>query len=471
MFQSFCLLASADGASVLELVSHPPYEAMSIMAFVLVFGWMVKAFTGQPMVVGATFGGFLIGPTVFGALFPELFGEIFNPITMAFLIGLTSMGLAFYQGITGLDFDPSRIQGGKTVVVTTVAGLVAPFALGIPVSYGLYELFCDHEKIQFWPFALYTSAGLTITSIVVASYILKKTDLSKSMLAATVVAVAALDDASGWVLVSFIDAFAKKGNVMEALPAVAAIFGFIAVMIVAVRPLLLWLLPKDPHDERVTGIYVILTLIVASISHHLGIHALFGSFVLGAIFPKTPQPSSKHDHNYSDVIAHKIELFQEMFFVPLFLAVSGLRTNLLSVFMDPWAIGAAIVVTIAAVAAKWGACSLAANACGVKWADAKALGWLLNGRGLMGLMIINLAYSAGMYDQKVFSIMVLVGLATTAMTYPGVIAYKREVQNGLSSDSSDPTIENKINDLVTVEGDVPTNADGSATRHHAHETH
>jgi Kef-type K+ transport system membrane component KefB len=424
-----------------KALAEPPYEAMALLASVMVVGWLLKRWTGQPLLIGMMLMGFVLGPTGFGYVCPETFMHVFGPLAMVFLGPLARLGLTFYQGITGLDFDPNKLlaKDGDTVnwkrtmremtcpFTMAVAGIAATFACGIPASHYLYTHFCDTEAINFLSFALYTSAALSITSIVTVGYILKKSGLSKTAFGARVMAAVLFCDVVGWLVVCCVDAYAKSGDIAQALPQMGIILGFIAVMIAFVRPALARLMPKDPDAGTVLGTVVILTLVTAFICHHIGIHPLFGSFVLGAVMPKhtvaaSAVPSQGHhgsSANYSDVIAVKMEYFQEVFFLPLFLGFSGLRTNLWTL-LSTEAIIACALVTFVAVGAKFFAVTTAHYLSSEKRDLRESLGSgsLMIGLGLMGLMIVNMAMDAGQYNQTVFTIMVMPGLISTILVYP-----------------------------------------------------
>jgi Kef-type K+ transport system membrane component KefB len=416
----------------MESLHEPPYLAMALLSLVMIGGWLLKKYTGTPLVVGMLLMGFLLGPSGFGYVFPNAYAGIFTPAVMVFLALIARMGLTFYQGITGFDFDWTKLcvfTDSKVNVRLTLKQLTAPFAVSMSgivatfvgalfASAYIYKHFCTKET-NYWAFALYVGAALSISSIVTIGYILKKLGLHKSQFGMNTMAAVLIVDVVGWVIVCCIDAFARSGSLTLALPKIAVILGFIALMALVIRPLLQKCMPTDPNDSKVLGIVVIATLFIATICESIGIHPLFGSFVLGAVMPKTPVvgTTAHGEANYSDVIAVKLEYFQEVFFLPLFLGFSGLRTNLWSL-MSYEAVIACALVTLVAVVAKFAgifACTYYATR---SLRESLGSSSLMIALGLMGLMIVNMGMDAGVFTQQVYTIMIMPGLVSTVLAYP-----------------------------------------------------
>ena len=237
--------------AVQEALSEPPYVALALLACVMVAGWMLKKYTGQPLLIGMMLMGFAFGPTGFGYVFPALFQEVFGPLAMVFLGAISRLGLTFYQGITGFDFDYNKLLSkhvdGRTdwprtrekmsvPLIMSLAGIAATFTAGIPVSWYVYQTFCDTAKIQFLPFALYTCAALSISSIVTIGYILKKEGLSKTVFGSKVMAAVLIGDVVGWLIVCCVDAYARSGDISVAVPQMGIIVGSVVADITEPAP-------------------------------------------------------------------------------------------------------------------------------------------------------------------------------------------------------------------------------------------
>ena len=387
-------------------------------------GAAVARWLRQPSVVGEIVAGLLLGPSVFGAVFPDLFATVFSGgpnggQLEAALTGFSQIGLVLLLFLVGIEFDFSHVrrQGGLAAGVS-LAGVVAPFTLGI----GLAAVMAPRlaalgatNTIDTRAFALFLGTAMSITAIPILGRILIEMGLQRSPLGALVIAAAACDDAVGWTLLAAVSALAT-GNFEPARIAamVGATIGFAAAMLLIVRPLLLPRLERSVNAEGrlplgILSIVLALLFGAAFITSAIGIFAIFGGFLLGAALSGSPRVREAFAAQFND--------FTTVFFLPIFFTFTGLRTNLGSLDgLEAWGWCAAVLVV--AVAGKWGGCGLVARLGGMPAGEAACVGVLMNTRALMELIVINVGMDLGVIPPSVYCMLVLMAIATTLMATP-----------------------------------------------------
>jgi Kef-type K+ transport system membrane component KefB len=387
-------------------------------------GAAVARWLRQPSVVGEIVAGLLLGPSVFGAVFPDLFATVFSGgpnggQLEAALTGFSQIGLVLLLFLVGIEFDFSHVrrQGGLAAGVS-LAGVVAPFTLGI----GLAAVMAPRlaalgatNTIDPRAFALFLGTAMSITAIPILGRILIEMGLQRSPLGALVIAAAACDDAVGWTLLAAVSALAT-GNFEPARIAamVGATIGFAAAMLLVVRPLLLPRLERSVNAEGrlplgILSIVLALLFGAAFITSAIGIFAIFGGFLLGAALSGSPRVREAFVNQFND--------FTTVFFLPIFFTFTGLRTNLGSLDgLEAWGWCAAVLVV--AVAGKWGGCGLVARLGGMPAGEAACVGVLMNTRALMELIVINVGMDLGVIPPSVYCMLVLMAIATTLMATP-----------------------------------------------------
>ncbi len=387
-------------------------------------GAAVARWLAQPSVVGEIVAGLLLGPSVFGALFPDLFRAVFSGGPAggqleAALTGFSQIGLVLLLFLVGIEFDFSHIRRqGALAASVSLAGIVAPFTLGI----GLAILMAPRltalgatDAIDPRAFALFIGTAMSITAIPILGRILIEMGLQQSPLGALVIAAAACDDAVGWTLLAAVSALAA-GNFEPARIVVMAgtTIAFAAAMLLVVRPLLLPRLERSvATDGRLPlgmlSIVLAVLFAAAFITSAIGIFAIFGGFLLGAALSGSPRVREAFVDQFND--------FTTVFFLPIFFTFTGLRTNIGSLgSLEAGAWCAAVLVV--AVAGKWGGCGLAARLGGMPAGEAACVGVLMNTRALMELIVINVGMDLGVIPPTVYCMLVLMAIATTLMATP-----------------------------------------------------
>ena len=373
--------------------------------------WITRI--GQPSVVGEIIAGLVLGPSLMGWLFPDLSHFIFPKDSLASLQFLSQIGLIFFMFLIGVDLDIGKLKNkAQSAVVISHASIVFPYFLGVSLAYILYRDFAP-AGVSFLAFALFMGIAMSITAFPVLARILKERGLTQTPLGAMALTCAAADDVTAWCILAAVIAIVKAGNITGALLTIALSLVFVLVMVYAVRP---WLnreiQKKTGHknqQERTMIMAFFILLACAWLAEIIGIHALFGAFLAGVIMPK--------NSSFKELLAGKTEDISVLVLLPLFFAFTGLRTQI-GLLNDGhlWAVCGLIIFV--AVFGKFGGSAIAAKLTGQSWADSLSIGALMNTRGLMELIVLNIGYDLGILSPPIFAIMVLMALATTLMTNP-----------------------------------------------------
>jgi Kef-type K+ transport system membrane component KefB/nucleotide-binding universal stress UspA family protein len=395
-----------------------------ILALSRVMGW-VFARLKQPQVVGEMVAGIMLGPSLFAWLAPDLWMQIFRPDLIPghplgadptqYLGMLSQIGVIFFLFLIGLELDPKLIRDrGHAAVVISHVSIIAPFLLGGALAFFLYpEVFTSTPEMRFTSVALFMGAAMSITAFPVLARILTERNLHKTKVGAITITCAAVDDVTAWCMLAFVVAVARATGVQSAVFTAVASVVYILVMFLLVRPFLRRLQALYDRQQRLSqnmmaGIFLLI-LVSAYATEWIGIHALFGAFLMGAIMPKGTQ--------FVRSLSEKLEDYTVVFLLPIFFAYTGLKTQIgLLNHAELWGITALVIAV--ACAGKFGGSTLAALACGLPWRESAAIGILMNTRGLMELVILNIGRELGVITDAVFAMMVIMALVTTALTTP-----------------------------------------------------
>lgn len=368
----------------------------------------------QPQVVGEMVAGILLGPSLLGWAAPEISAQLFPAASLGFLNSLSQVGLLIFMFLVGVELDPRLLRGkSHTALVTSHASIVAPFFLGALISLFLYPRL-SHDGVTFTGFALFMGAAMSVTAFPVLARILGERGLLKTRVGTVAIACAAVDDVTAWCILAGVVAVVRSGSGATSLwVTVGGSAAFVAVMVVGIRPVLASVEGAFHRRGKLTqdllGVILLLGLASAWVTEYVGIHALFGAFLAGAIMPK--------GERFVHALTEKLEDVTVVLLLPLFFAFTGLRTAFgLVQGAEMW--GYAALIVLVAVAGKWGGSTLAARFSGMSWREAGAVGVLMNTRGLMELVILNIGLDIGVISPALFAMMVLMALVTTFMTSP-----------------------------------------------------
>jgi Kef-type K+ transport system membrane component KefB/nucleotide-binding universal stress UspA family protein len=368
---------------------------------------------GQPLVIAEVVAGILLGPSLLGWLAPEALSSLFPASSMEVLKMLSQVGLILFMFLIGLELDPRMLKGrGQASVVISHTSIVVPFALGATAAFWLYPRLSE-SSVPFSSFLLFMGVAMSITAFPVLARILSERGLVRSRVGMITLTCAAVDDVTAWCLLAFIASIVRATDLMDAGYTTLFALLYIGFMLGVLRPFLQRLGARVADRQGLSQNVVALTLLLllgsALLTEQIGIHALFGAFLFGAIIPK--------EGGLAEALAEKLEDVAVVLLLPLFFAYSGLRTQigLLSGASD-WAICGLIIVL--ACVGKFGGSTLAARFTGLRWREAGALGILMNTRGLMELIVLNMGLDLGVISPKLFTMMVIMALVTTFMTTP-----------------------------------------------------
>jgi Kef-type K+ transport system membrane component KefB len=395
--------------------SHVLWHLLIAMAVVVLAGRLLGhlfAFISQPPVIGEVIGGIVLGPSLLGAISPETYAYILPPTVAPFLGMVAQLGVILYMFLVGLELNPDSLRGQlHATVATSHASIVVPFTLGSALSLYLYPRFSTSD-VPFTNFALFLGVAMSITAFPVLARILSDRRMISTKLGAVALACAAIDDVTAWCLLAFVVGVvqAKAGS---ALLVALLTIGFIGVMFVGVRPLMVRMAKAWERNPTTGGIALILVsvLLAALTTEAIGIHAIFGAFLFGTVIP--------HDSALGRSLKQSLENVVTILLLPSFFALTGMRTQigLLSTWYE-WAICGLIIAF--AVTGKFGGTLVAARATGLNWRDAAGLGVLMNTRGLMELIVLNIGLDLGVISPTLFTMMVLMALVTTITTTPAL---------------------------------------------------
>jgi Kef-type K+ transport system membrane component KefB len=381
-----------------------------------VFGRVFQCI-GQPHVVGEMTAGIVLGPSLFGRFFPVAFAHVFPSSSMPALTVLSELGLLLFMFVVGLEVDLKRIVQQRTaVVLISNISILLPLALGVGLATALYPQFAGGQ-VPFSSFALFMGTAMSITAFPVLARILKERNLLGTILGTMAISCAAIDDISAWLLLAVLTAMVHSYQSWHRLAVTLLLLVvFVAIMLLPVRRAVLRL--ESVYQKQGAGMEFISSLVIILLAaswttERLGVHALFGAFMAGLVMPKNKRM-------VTDVV-ERIESLSLALLLPLFFALTGLRTRIdLLTGKSMWGYTAAIVAT--AVLGKLAGAAFTARTTGMNWKDSLGLGVLMNTRGLVELVILNAGLDLSILSPPLFTMMVLMALITTFMTTPILIA-------------------------------------------------
>ena len=371
------------------------------------FRWMA-----QPPVMGEMVAGIVLGPSVLGLLFPQVMAFLFPPASLETLRLLSQIGVVIFMFLVGMELNIQHLrEKGTSAVMISHASIIIPFLLGSGLSLFLYRDLAT-PGTSFHAFALFIGVAMSITAFPVLARILEDRKLSQTHLGAIAITCAAVDDVSAWCILALVIALVKATGVEISAITIILTLSFAGVMFFLVRPQLARVIIEPDslqHRRRLIPLILAFLLACALITETIGIHALFGAFLAGVVMP----PSTE----FRIFLKDKLEAFGSYALLPLFFVFTGLRTQvgLLTELQDWLMCG---VIILVAIAGKLGGSMLMARWTGMSWAQSFAIGTLMNTRGLVELVVLNIGYDLGILSGRIFAMMVLMALVTTFMTGP-----------------------------------------------------
>lgn len=373
----------------------------------LAFRWI-----HQPPVVGEMLAGIMLGPSFLGHIAPHAAAYVLPPSVVPLLNVISQFGVILYMFLVGLELDlPSLKTQAKSTLMISHASIVAPFLFGSSLALVLYPLL-SNNSVSFTSFSLFLGVSMSVTAFPVLARILTDRRIHKTKMGSLTLACAAIDDVTAWCLLAFVVSVtqAHSGHVFR-VTGMAGIY--VVVMLFVMRPLIArsiaWIDSRGRLSQGILA-FVLLGILLSSLAtESIGIHSIFGAFVLGAIIP--------HKSGVARELTDKLEDFVIVFLLPAFFAFTGLRTEIgLVNGWQNWSL--CLVIIVVASLGKFGGSSLAARCTGLGWRDASAIGILMNTRGLMELIVLNIGLELHVISPLLFAMLVLMALTTTLATSP-----------------------------------------------------
>lgn len=388
-------------------------QLIVILTTARVCGWVLRH-VGQPGVVGEMAAGLMLGPVVFGALFPSLHAQLFSKASLQGLSSLSTLGLVLFMFVVGLELRASKgvREQLRSAGYVGVLSVVVPLALGIAISPALYPTLAP-AGVGFWPFALFMAAALSITAFPVMARILKDRGMTRTPFGQLSLGAAAVVDVFAWILLAFVVALVGAGEGYQGLlKTTVGMAVVLCVLFFGLKPAFAWLLrTKAPEGEPSTTVMASLMiglLVTALATEWLHLHAVFGAFLFGACLPR--------DDRLLKSLSERIEPISIVVLMPLFFALAGLGTT--SNAFSGAGFGAMMLILGVAAFGKIAGGAVGARMAGYGWRDSLATGSLMNARGLMELIVMKIGLDAGLIGPELFTMLLVMALVTTAMTGP-----------------------------------------------------
>jgi Kef-type K+ transport system membrane component KefB len=395
--------------------AHDLYHVLLALAAVIVAGRLlgiVCCRLHQPPVIGEVLAGIVLGPSVLGSLAPSAQKYLLPDAIAPYLFIIAQLGVILYMFLVGLELNAGLLrERGRAALIVSAASMAAPFVLGAALAVALHDRLAM-PGVSTVVFALFVGVAMSITAFPVLARILTDRGLTHSPVGSLAMICAALGDVLAWCLLALVVGVAQS-KLGGALLTTALTAAYVLGMWLIVRPLMARVVAQYDRGGGITqgmAAWVFIGLLLSALTTELiGIHALFGAFLFGAVIP--------HDSRIASDFLHKLQELVQVLLLPAFFAYTGMRTQI--GLVSGWTnILLCLAIIALATLGKFGGSALAARACGLGWRDASAIGILMNTRGLMELIVLNIGLELGVISPTLFAMMVLMALATTIATTP-----------------------------------------------------
>jgi len=403
--------AATQSDRSIDSLLHVLLALVVILILARLVGTLFRRF-GQPPVIGEVIAGILLGPSLLGRVAPDAYAFLLPPTVAPFLQVIAQVGVILYMFLVGLELNPIHLRrSSHTALAISHASILLPFLLGSALALGLYPLLSTSD-VPFTAFALFLGVSMSVTAFPVLARILGDRRIQASPLGVMALTCAAVDDVTAWCLLAFVVSVAQaRGE--SALVTVGLTAAYIAFIFGLLRPVLKRIVPRlegegDTSHDALAFVFVLL-LASALVTESIGIHALFGAFLVGAVFP--------HESRLAREMTQRLDGIVVVLLLPAFFAFSGMRTQIQLVNgADEWLLCS--VILLVACVGKFGGSALAARLSGYSRRDASALGILMNTRGLVELIVLNVGLDLGVISPTLFAMLVIMALVTTFATSP-----------------------------------------------------
>ena len=366
----------------------------------------------QPPVIGEILAGILLGPSLLGRVAPHVVESLMTPSVVSFLGWWSQLGAILFMFLIGLHLDPRKMreQASRTVAIAH-AGMIVPFLLGATLALVLYPVFASRD-VPFTGFSLFLGVSMSVTAFPVLARILTDRSMHTSALGTLALACAAVGDLTAWCVLAVVVGIVRSESVGAAWMLLQAV-AFVLVIVLVARPIMSRVAQRTEESGALTAgtiAFVLLAMLAAAAATDaIGIHPLIGAFALGVVVP--------HESRLATSLVHKLQDVVVILFLPVYFAVTGLRTEIGLVSTSQQWLFCGLIVLVAS-AGKFGGVTVVARATGLSLRTSAALGILMNTRGLMELIVLNIGYDLGLISPTLFAMLVLMAIVTTLMSTP-----------------------------------------------------
>jgi Kef-type K+ transport system membrane component KefB len=409
---SFDLFKISILHNLVEPASMLLLQIISILIVSRIFGYLFTKI-GQPTVIGEILAGIILGPSLLGYFYPQTFHFLFAANSLGNLYILSQLGLILFMFTIGMELNIGALKDklGKTYVISH-ASILIPYLLGMTLAYFVYKEFAA-KHTDFLSFALFIGISMSITAFPVLARIVQEKGLTKTHLGTIVIASAANDDVTAWCILAAVIAIAKTGSFISSLYTILFAVVYVIFMLFLVRPFLKRIgeiySNSEVLNKSIIAFLLLILILSAFATQIIGIHALFGAFLAGVVMPQLP--------HFRKLIIDKIEDIAVTLLLPLFFVFTGLRTEI-GLLNSPYLWGICGIFILVAITGKFVGGAFTARILGETWKDSLSIGVLMNTRGLMELIVLNIGYEMGILPPTIFVMLVIMALVTTFMTTP-----------------------------------------------------
>ena len=383
---------------------------------------------GQPPVMGEMVAGIVLGPSVMGLIYPGAMSFVFPAASMDTLRLLSQLGVVLFMFVVGMELNLTHIrEKGSASIMISHASILVPFVMGTALSLFLFQPLAP-AGTSFTAFALFIGVAMSITAFPVLARILEDRGLSKTVLGSIAITCAAVDDVTAWCVLALVIAIVKSSGIVVSVGTIVFTAAFVLAMLIIVRP---WLGRSVKHetygrsaDRRLITAVMVIVLACSLITEVIGVHALFGAFMAGVIMPESSE--------FRTFLREKLETFSSSALLPLFFAFTGLRTEI--GLLNDWSSWLTTIIIIAvAIAGKLGGSMFMSRWTGMSWSHSFAIGVLMNTRGLIELVVLNIGYDLGILSGRIFAMLVIMALVTTFITGPLLSLVQKQIDHPVTT--------------------------------------
>lgn len=402
---------SAPGIPQINMFLHVLLALAVVIAAARAVGFVFRRL-GQPPVIGEVIAGILLGPSLLGQVWPAASAYVLPASVAPFLNVIAQVGIVLYMFLVGLELNPAYLRRNpKSVLAISHVSIILPFLLGAALSLLLYPVLATSD-VPFTVFILFMGISMSVTAFPVLARILTDRNMHQSRIGTIALTCAAAGDITAWCLLAFVISVAKA-RIGDAVQTVLLSLAFVALMLIVVRRVAVKIAQREEGKTEVSqgmmGLVFVALLLSAFTTEWIGIHGLFGAFLLGAVIP--------YDSRLARNLTYRLHDFVVVFFLPAYFAFTGMRTQigLVSGF-DQWLLCGLIIVV--ASLGKFGGSFIAARISGFPARDSAVLGILMNTRGLMELVVLNIGLDLKVLSPTLYTMLVLMAIVTTVATTP-----------------------------------------------------